>query len=244
MFLNRFNLKTFNPKKKMNRLLRNPPQSPMNQPEAPGSHNGTVQPMGVVSAELLDDASLMHMLALNQIDALSALYDRYGRLVYSIAFNTIGDQAIAEEVVQDVFIRVWEKANTYDSGIAKVRTWLISITRNRTIDELRRGKIRPEKTSVSWAELSQRDNPQSPGPEEKMELSWQQSLIREALETISPNQREALALAYFNGYSQSEIAELLGVPLGTIKTRIRCAMQKLRLVLSQTMMEESQPISH
>jgi RNA polymerase sigma-70 factor (ECF subfamily) len=184
------------------------------------------------------------MLALNQIDALSALYDRYGRLVYRIAFNSIGDQAIAEEVVQDVFTRVWEKANTYDSGIAKVSTWLISITRYRVIDELRRGKIRPEITSVSWADLSQKDIPQSPGPEEKMELSWRQSFIREALETISPDQREALALAYFKGYSHSEIAELLGVPLGTIKTRIRLAMQKLRLVLSQTMMEESQPISH
>ena len=190
--------------------------------------------MDVASAELQDDASLVHMLALNQMDALSALYNRYGRLVYSVAFNTIGDQAIAEEIVQDVFTRVWEKANTYDSGKAKVSTWLISITRNRTIDEIRRGKTRPEKTSVSWADLSQRDNPQIPGPEEKMEHSWQQSFLREAFETISPDQREALALAYFNGYSQSEIAELLGVPLGTIKTRIRLAMQKLRLVLSQT----------
>ena len=94
------------------------------------------------------------MLALHQTDALSALYDRYGRLVYSIAFNAIGDQAVAEEIAQDVFTQVWKKANTYDAGIAKVSTWLISITRNRTIDELRRGKIRPEKNSVSWADLS------------------------------------------------------------------------------------------
>jgi RNA polymerase sigma factor (sigma-70 family) len=200
--------------------------------------------MGVVSAEQLDDASLMQMIALNQVDALSVLYDRYGRLLYSIAFNTIGDQAAAEEVVQDVFTQVWKKANTYDAGIAKVSTWLISITRNRAIDELRRGKNRPEKTSVSWDDLSPGDHPQSPGAEEEMDLSWQQSSIRAALETISRDQREALSLAYFKGYSQSEIAVLLGLPLGTVKTRIRLAMQKLRLVLSETMMEESQPTSH
>jgi len=117
--------------------------------------------MGVLSAELLDDASLIQLIALNHTDALSALYDRYGRLVYSIAFNSIGDQGVAEDVVQDVFTQVWKKANTYDARIAKVSTWLISITRNRTIDEFRRGKIRPEKTSVSWEDISPRDNPQS-----------------------------------------------------------------------------------
>lgn len=228
----------------MQTILRNPPQSLINQPEAPGRHNKPVQPMGLVSAEIMDDASLMHMLALNQIDALSALYDRYGRLVYSIAFSSLGDQGAAEEIVQDVFTRVWEKAAIYDAGKGKLSTWLISITRNRTIDELRKGKIRPEKTSVSWADLWQTYNPQSPGPEEETDLSWQQRSIRGALETLPPDQREVLALAYFKGYTQSMIAELQGVPLGTIKTRIRLAMQKLRRVLSQPMMEDSQPISH
>lgn len=213
----------------------------MNQPEDPVSHNWAAQPMDFMSAELSDDTTLMHMLALNQLDALSALYDRYARLVYSIAIHSIGDQAAAEEIVQDVFTRVWEKANTYDAGIAKVSTWLIHITRNRAIDELRKSKNRPDRTSLSLADLSLRDYPNSPGPEENMERSWRQSSIRAALETVTPDQREALDLAYFKGYSQAEIAELLGVPLGTIKTRIRLAMQKLRRVLPQTLMEESQP---
>lgn len=221
-----------------------PSQSLVNQTEEPGSYNELVYPLGAVSAEMVDDVSLIRLLALNQTDAISVLYDRYGRLVYSITLNSIGDRVVAEEIVQDVFTQVWKKANSFDPRIAKVSTWLISITRNRVIDELRREKTRPEKTSVSWSDLSQRDSPQSPGPEEKMELSWRQSFIREALETISPNLREVLALAYFKGYSQSEIAELLGVPLGTIKSQIRLAMQKLRVVLSQTMMDESQPKSH
>ncbi len=200
--------------------------------------------MDVVSAEILDDESLIRLLALNHADALSILYDRYGRLVYSIALNSIGDQAVAEEIVQDVFTRVWEKANTYDARIAKVSTWLISITRNRAIDELRKNKLRLEKTWVGWTEVFQNSYRYSPGPEEEMEVSWQQKFVREALETLPPNQREVLALAYFKGYSQSEIAEVLSIPLGTVKNRIRTAMQKLHLVLSQTMMVDSQPISH
>ncbi len=222
----------------MNNLTRNPVQSPINLPEAPEIHNGYIQPTKAVSAVKLDDAALMQLLALKQADALSDLYDRYGRLVYSIAINSIGDRSIAEEIVQDVFTRVWDKASTYDARIARVSTWLVSITRNRTIDELRKIKIRPENNNVSWDEVSERDEPYGKGPEENFDLTWRQKTVREALETLSPNQREVLALAYFKGYSHSKIAEVLGIPLGTTKTRIRMAMQKLRMVLSQTMLDD------
>lgn len=181
----------------------------------------------------IDDASLMRQIAIRQSDALNDLYDRYGRLVYSIALNSVGDQDIAEEIVQDVFTRAWEKANTYDAGIAKVSTWLITITRNRAIDELRKVKSRRESSSISWAEISPNDSPFSPGPEEEAELSMEQKLVSEALETLSPHQRELLAMAYFKGYTQSKIAEVLDLPLGTVKTQIRTAIQKLRLVMSQ-----------
>jgi RNA polymerase sigma-70 factor (ECF subfamily) len=186
----------------------------------------------------IDDASLIQQLALNNKDALSALYDRYGRLVYSIAFNSVGDQAAAEEIVQDVFTRIWQKANTYDAGIAKVSTWLISITRNRVIDELRREKAHPERTAVGWFEESEIDSSSSLMFEEETELSWRQKLVKEALNTLSPHDREVLALAYFKGYSQSKIAEVLGIPLGTAKTRIRSAMQKLHRALSQSIQED------
>ncbi len=186
----------------------------------------------------VDDASLMQQLALKNMDALGDLYDRYGRLVYSIAFNSMGDQAIAEEIVQDVFTRVWKNANSYDARIAKVSTWLTSITRNRVIDELRREKAHPERASVGWFELSESDDPIGLIPEEESELSWRQKSVREAIYSLSPNEREALALAYFKGYSQSKIADILGIPLGTAKTRIRSAMQKLRRTLSQTILED------
>ncbi len=186
----------------------------------------------------VDDASLLQQLALNNKDALGELYDRYGRLVYSIAFNSMGDQAVAEEIVQDVFIRVWKNANSYDARIAKVSTWLTRITRNRVIDELRREKAHPERTNVGWFEVTERDDPNGLIPEEESELFRRQKLVREAIYSLSPNEREALALAYFKGYSQSKIAEVLGIPLGTAKTRIRLAMQKLRRTLSQSIMED------
>ncbi len=180
----------------------------------------------------LDDAALMRLLAYNRSEALDELYNRYARLVFSVAFNAIGDIAIAEEITQDVFTRAWEKARTYDVEISKVSTWLISITRNRAIDELRRGRIRPEQYSISWADMQEDPADEAAGPEEKSELNLQQAAVRAAVASLPPDQQQALALAYFKGYSHSEIAKALGEPLGTVKTRIRLAMLKLREILS------------
>ncbi len=178
-----------------------------------------------------DDATLIRWIAYRQSEALSELYDRYSRLVYSVAFNAVGNGETAEEIVQDVFTRVWEKAGTYDVDLAKVSTWLISITRNRAIDELRRVKVRPEHHSVGWAEIEPTHIPLSENPENEVEASWQQRVVRNAVAALPEDQQKALALAFFRGYSHSEIAEALGEPLGTVKTRIRMAMKKLRQVL-------------
>jgi RNA polymerase sigma-70 factor (ECF subfamily) len=222
----------------MNAFISNSLQTLVAQPERAEGINQPYRMVGGPSLAMADDASLIGLLTLGQVDALSELYDRYGRMVYSIALNSIGDAAVAEEVVQDVFLRVWEKAGTYDVGIAKVSTWLTSIARHRAIDEFRRGMRRPEKTSVSWTELSSSDSLYGPGPEEETELSMQNKFVREALNTLAPEERKALALAYFMGYSQSEIAQRLSLPLGTVKTRIRNAMQKLRLVLAQSLLDD------
>jgi RNA polymerase sigma-70 factor (ECF subfamily) len=225
----------------MNAFVSNPLQSlvvPSGQPTAP---NQLDQPMDGRPLVMVDDVTLIRLLTRRQVDAISELYDRYGRMVFSLAMNSIGDAAVAEEIVQDVFMRVWEKASTYDAGIAKVSTWLTSITRYRIIDEFRRGKRRPDKVSVSWTDLSPEDSPYSSGPEEEVELSLQNKILRKALNTLSIGEREALALAYFKGYSHSEIAEHLGIPLGTVKTRIRLAMQKLRLILAPTFFDDTQP---
>ncbi len=180
----------------------------------------------------LDDAALIRLLAYNRSEALDELYNRYARLVFSVALNAIGDADTAEEITQDVFTRAWEKAKTYDVEISKVSTWLISITRNRSIDELRRGRIRPERYSVSWSDVTDDPIDESASPEERSELGWQQATVRAAIASLPVDQQQALALAYFKGYSHSEIAKALGEPLGTVKTRIRLAMQKLREILS------------
>jgi RNA polymerase sigma-70 factor (ECF subfamily) len=182
----------------------------------------------------LDDASLIRLIARRNSEALGILYDRYGRMVYGFALNVIGSAETSEEIVQDVFTRVWERASTYDRDLAKVSTWLVSITRNRAIDELRRSQARSEQLNVAWAEAIEISDPAQPSPEEAAAAHLQEKAVREAIAALPAEQRQALALAYFKGYSHSEIAEALDLPVGTVKTRIRLAMQKLRQVLSST----------
>jgi RNA polymerase sigma-70 factor (ECF subfamily) len=172
----------------------------------------------------------MQLIARAQTEALSELYDRYSRLVYSLALHTLGDSITAEEVTQDVFLRVWEKAGTYRSEQAKVSTWLVSITRNRSIDMLRKRGIRPEGHSIGWEDQNDSSFPatNSRTPEEIAVQSIQSQQVREAIARLPADQQRVLALAFFTGLSHSEIANQLGEPLGTVKTRIRMAMQKLR----------------
>jgi RNA polymerase sigma-70 factor (ECF subfamily) len=187
----------------------------------------------VVDYSDLDDVTLINLIALARSDALSELYDRYSRLVFSLALNMVGDRSSAEEITLDVFARIWEKAETYRPEQAKVSTWLSSITRYRSIDVLRRRGVRPEQHSIAWADVAPGSLPSIDGPEEAAELALQQQRVRAAVAKLPPEQQEALALAYFRGYTQREIAQALDVPLGTIKTRIRLAMQKLRDMLAE-----------
>ena len=181
----------------------------------------------------LDDQSLIRLIARSQESALSELYDRYSRLVYSLALNAVGDPATAEEITQDVFIRIWDHAGTYQAEKSKVLTWIASITRYRSIDIIRRRKIRPESQSVSW-EIEPSAIEMNPiNVEETVEISQKRRRVRQAISMLPEEQRQALAYAYFQGYTHREIAEVLGEPLGTVKTRIRLAMQKLRQLLEQ-----------
>jgi RNA polymerase sigma-70 factor, ECF subfamily len=182
-----------------------------------------------------EDSLLMQLIAKAQSEALSELYDRYSRLVYSLALHTLGDPVTAEEVTQDVFFRVWEKASTYRSDQAKVSTWLVSITRNRAIDMLRRRGIRAEGHSIAWEEQNDASlaRTNSRTPEEVASQAIQGQEIRDAIARLPADQQRVLALAFFSGLSHSEIAAQLGEPLGTVKTRIRMAMQKLRSWLEE-----------
>jgi RNA polymerase sigma-70 factor (ECF subfamily) len=189
----------------------------------------------VVDYSTFDDEALIQLIIHARQDALSELYDRYSRLVFSLALHVVGDRATAEEVTMDVFTRVWEKARTYRSDQAKVSTWLSRIARNRSIDVLRRRGARPEQASVSWAEISPSAHPQANGPEEITVQKLQRQRVRVAIGQLPAEQRQVLAMAYFSGNTQREIAQVLDLPLGTVKTRIRLAMNKLRSILVDEM---------
>jgi RNA polymerase sigma-70 factor (ECF subfamily) len=182
--------------------------------------------------EKFDDESLMRLINGQDERALSELYDRYGRLVFSIGLNALGDPATAEEVTQDVFLRVWERAETYQAEQGKVVAWLARIARNRSIDLIRRRNVRPEANSVAWDDLPFDNQASENSTEQAVELNQQQERVRRAMAQLPAEQKQALALAYFQGLSHQEIADRLGQPLGTVKTRVRLAMQKLRLLLA------------
>jgi RNA polymerase sigma-70 factor (ECF subfamily) len=189
-----------------------------------------------LNLDTLNDNELITMIAGSHSEAahqaLGILYDRYGRLVYTIAYHVVGDSETAEEITQDAFVRVWEGASTYRGEIARVTSWLVSIARHRAIDELRRRSSRPEQHSVVWPDDPDQEGsypfPVLDNPEEAVGNAIQFRGVRRMVAMLPPEQRQVLGLAYFKGMSHSEIAEHLGEPLGTVKSRIRMAMQRLR----------------
>ena len=186
----------------------------------------------------LEDEALLQAIARGQSAALGVLYDRYGRLVYSLAYQILNDGAVAEEITQEVFLQIWNKAGSFQSDLGKVSTWLTSVTRHRAIDNLRRKRIRPEGHRVEWDTSEEADDPQWADPQNvaaQVENNIQSLAIRQAIAQLPGDQQNALALAFFQGLSHQEIAEATGEPLGTVKTRIRLGMQKLRHLLEASL---------
>lgn len=179
------------------------------------------------------DEDLLRQIALNQSSALSSLYDRYARLVYSLALRMCGNSAIAEEITQDVFVQVWNNAAAYQPEMSKLTTWLTSITRYRAIDQLRRLSVRPDgHLLLDPVEDLTLSSGKENTPEAQVENHAEAQQLQLALAELPDDQRTVLQLAYFNGMSQPEMAAYLGQPLGTVKTRVRLGLQKLRKVLS------------
>ena len=137
-----------------------------------------------------EDQVLLAHIVNRQTEALSALYDRYGRLLYSVAYHLVGNQQLAEEITLDVFRRVWEKAGSYKADRASVRTWLTSMTRNRAIDMLRREGVRPEHTSISWADLTFEPHADGHSPETAVSQKMQNQRIHAALAELPEEQQE------------------------------------------------------
>jgi RNA polymerase sigma-70 factor, ECF subfamily len=163
--------------------------------------------------------------------AISALYDRYGQVLYAVAYRIVGQRADAEEVVIEAFAQAWREAPRFESARGSVAGWLTTIARSRALD-LVRARARRERITASAAADRPDESPamgdwrEDPGS--SLEQTERRHQVQLALEILSPPQRKAIELAYFEGLSQSEIAERLQEPLGTIKTRVRLGMQKLR----------------
>ena len=163
--------------------------------------------------------------------AMAELYDRYGQVLYAVAYRIVGQRADAEEVVLDAFAQAWRDATRFETSRGSVAGWLTTIARSRALDLVRARTRRERITATAAAERP--DTPPGMGgwradPSAGVDLAERRRRVQLALEALSPPQRRAIELAYFEGLSQSEIAALLQEPLGTVKTRVRLGMQKLR----------------
>ncbi|HLC29077.1 MAG TPA: sigma-70 family RNA polymerase sigma factor [Dehalococcoidia bacterium] len=181
----------------------------------------------------LDDEELMQRLVYRDLRAFRALFDRYGNLVYSAALRVVRDAQIAEDMVQEIFLRIWRKPESYVAQRGRFVTWLTSVTRNRAVDEIRsRGRRFRHETASPEEQERELPAPDTNDPALTVELADQRRLILAALAQIPQEQRQIIELAYFGGFTQQEIAQRLSQPLGTVKTRIRLGMQKLRVALT------------
>jgi len=177
----------------------------------------------------LSDADLIGRAADGDARALEVLYDRYSRVVFSFGLRIVGDPQLAEELLQEVFFRAWQQGGSFRSSKGSFITWLLSITHNMAIDEVRKRRRRPQKADSEDPETVLAGVPDSgPDVEDEVWLGALRDTIEGAMASLPSAQRQAIEMAYFRGLTQREIAEQLGEPLGTIKTRMRLGMQKLR----------------
>jgi RNA polymerase sigma-70 factor (ECF subfamily) len=177
------------------------------------------------------DADLIGLAALGDARALEVLYDRYSGVVFSFALRIVGDRELAEEILQEAFFRAWQQGGNFSSGRGTFITWLLSITHNLSIDEIRKRRRRPQKADSEEPEqvlASVPDTGAGGDVEGEVWLGALRDTIGTALADLPPAQRQAIEMAYFRGMTQREIAESLGEPLGTIKTRMRLGLQKLK----------------
>ncbi len=172
--------------------------------------------------------------------AFAEFYDRFAGIIFSTALRVLNDHRDAEDVVQDVFVMIWEKAHMYNPDRGKPLTWAVTMTRNKAIDRLRSLQRRFRLNDELERESTLEDQTLDRAPADDLEVSERGSLVRSAVQKLGKEQREVIELAYFGGLTQNEIADRLHQPLGTIKARIRRGMIKLRRLVS---LEGSQGLS-
>ena len=187
---------------------------------------------GVTAFEPSDE-SLLQRIAERDTNALEAIYDRHAQVVFNLINRIVQDRAVADEIMHDTFWTIWKNAHSYRSS-GTAAAWMYRIARNRSLDELRREKARPQAVSTSSEEPEQERtlvDTDALSVEDLAEHGWKRRHLRHALADIPVEQRQCLELAYFEGYSQSEIATQMGTPVGTVKTRMRIGLEKLGRIL-------------
>ena len=179
----------------------------------------------------LDDEELVSLIGARDRLALEEFYARYSSPVFSMAMQMLGDAGASEEVTQDAFFNVWRRAASYRSDRGKVSTWLFSIAHHRVIDETRRRRRHEESQSPHDVQLLAEQADEAGDPSGFVIKQMRRSKIKEALSSLRPEQRDVVVFAYYGGLTQSEIAEKLDQPLGTVKTRMRLGLRALKEVM-------------
>lgn len=176
-----------------------------------------------------NDLLLIKKISEKDTSALSEFYDIHSKYLYTIIYYILRDESEAEDLLQEVFLQIWEKIDSYDENLGNPLAWITRITRNKSIDRLRSKsfKNRSSETDIErFFDLSSDD--ESTNPEKNLEMNQESREVSIALKSLNQNQRDLIEYAYFRGYSQSELAEHFKIPLGTVKTRMRAAMMLLR----------------
>jgi RNA polymerase sigma-70 factor (ECF subfamily) len=173
------------------------------------------------------DEQLVEAIARADENAVGELYDRFGKVAYGLAFRILQDAALAEDAVQEAFLQIWRSAGSYQPERAKASTWLLTFVHRRAVDLVRREERRRTAPAESAPEAA------SAGPDETVVARSRGEIVRDALRRLPAEQREAIQLAYFGGLTQSELAERLDQPLGTIKSRMFAGLQRLRVLLAE-----------
>lgn len=184
--------------------------------------------------EPFSDENLMTQVTQNDSTALEMLYDRYAAAIMGVAYRVVYDRALAEEIVQETFWRVWQNRDTFEQQRGSFKSWLFGIARNLAIDVWRRHQVRPQVVQNEQDERQLERSPDTNPPVmETVDLNLQSQKVRDAMAVLPPEQQEVIELAYFGGLTRQEIAKETGNPLGTVHTRARLALKKLYDVLSQ-----------
>jgi RNA polymerase sigma-70 factor (ECF subfamily) len=191
--------------------------------------------MTTVRRELahLSDEALVALAARSEQPALGELYDRYGRPAYGLALRILRDEALAEDAVQDAFMTIWRTAPRFVPERGKASTWILTLVHRRAVDVVRREQRRRADSLEAAAEPASEG-----GPDDEAWLRLQRERVQAALRQLPDQQREALELAYYGGFTQSELAERLGQPLGTIKSRMFIGLSRLRELLGDSILEQ------